>query len=416
MRKLLSLILVLLLALSLVACSDTADEAEEKPAQYGDFGSRFAVELAQTCPKRVAGTQGERDAFNFIWQALVNLGYEPEEQAFSFYDQSGNPAQSANIIVRIPGRGFKLESDYEPGSETLPEMQPPEVLDGRKIYVLAHYDTYSRELDSLQLLENRPQSLPSFDRADGLHNNAAGVAVLMTLAQQLKEHRPGYDVVLAFVGAGMADRAGAEFLVQNIQADEKPLIDCVFNLSAIYAGDKVYAHAGQNSVVGPTQKDYTLRRKLYEVTDVYYNNLLLTRNDFAIYTNQGTYEVQHPRLGVPVIYREWTLAESDHTPFDREGYPVVFFQSGQYDTDKDEPTFRESTDPVFNPAKGNISGTGYDFSQELLLHFAAVRSESTDAEDEAQERPIDLLERRINNLAFILLEMSDKAPPHCEIK
>ncbi len=414
MRKLLSLILVLLLSFSLAACDNEAGEADEKPARYGDYGSRIAVELAQTCPRRVAGTPGERAAFDFIWQALLDLGYQPEEQAFSFYDQGGNPAQSANIIVRIPGRGFKLESDYEPGSETLAEMKPPADLEGRKIFVLAHYDTYSRELDSLQLLEERPETLPSFERADGLHNNAAGVAVLLTLARELQNHRPGYDVVLAFVGAGMADRAGAEFLVQNIAPSDRDKIDCVFNLSAIYAGDKVYAHAGQNSVTGATQKDYVLRRKLYEVTDVYYNNLLLTQNDFAIYTNQGTYQVQHPRLGYPVMYREWTLQESDHTPFDREGYPVVFFQSGQYDTDKDEPSFRESTDPVFNPARGNISGTGYDFSQELLLHFAAVRSETGDSEDE--ERPIDLLERRVNNLAFILLEMSDKAPPHCEIK
>ncbi|MDO5733940.1 MAG: M28 family peptidase [Eubacteriales bacterium] len=419
-RTSLCYLLALLISLSLVfsGCSHHDSEAEAKPARYGSFGADFAVELARSVPQRGPGSSGERQAAELIKAAFEGLGYQVELQPFSFYLNSGQQAESQNLIIKIPGRGFKLESNYDPNSSILDSQRPPAELSGRKLYIMAHYDSYASESEYLALSERSP-ALPNFNQADGIHDNSAAVAVLLSLAKELKSHQTAYDIVLVLLGAGHSDYAGASALLSTLSAEDKNLTDCVVNLSNIYAGDKIYAHAGQNSVTGEHSKNYALRRKLYEVTDIYYNNLLLTHNNFAIYTNQSTEKVTHPSLGIPVLYREWTLVESDHSVFDRAGYPIVFIQSGQYDFNSEQQSFRESTDPFFNASGGRIAGSGFDSTQILLPHFAVNTSEQNQAARDNNEEPdeaIDLLSRNINNLAFVLLELADKTPPYCEIK
>lgn len=371
----------------------------------------MAINLARTAPQREPGSQGEQTALNFLEQSLAELGYQGERQPFSYTDAQGRSKQSANLIVKIPGRGFSLESDYEPGTEAIEELRPPSVIDGRRLYILAHYDSYPG-LDPALELEGR-SNLGSLNQADGIHDNAAAVAVLLTLAKEAKNTSPGYDLYLVFTGASHDNSAGARALLSSLDDNAKSLTDCVINLSTIYAGDKVYAHAGRNSVLGQNQKSYRLRRKLYELTDIYYNYLLLTNNDFAIYTNQSLVDVTHPELGVVTQYREWTLQNGDHTPFDQAGLPVIFIQSGQYDFNAEETAFKESTDPLFQPSGGRIKGTPYDSSSLLLKHFTAQAQENESDPD--SEQAIDRLNRNINNLAFVLLELSFKGPPHCEM-
>ena len=412
--KILSIFLSLCLCLSvLAACQREEKEEETRPARYGEYGANFAIEFCRQVPTRAPGSPGEAQAAQLIKAQLTELGYSFESQPFAFNDR-GQQLKSENIIVKITGRGFALDSDYKPEETVLDGQTPPSILEGRRLYILAHYDTAAVEDPALALEERT--GIPAFQQADGLHDNAAAVAVLMTLAKEAKKLTPGYDLYLVFSGAAHADFAGARALLSSLNENDKSLTDCVINLAAVYAGDKIYAHAGQNSVTGENSKDYSLRRKLYEVTDIYYNNLLLTHNNFAIYTNQSLVRVTHPVLGYPVSYREWTLYESDHSPFDRAGWPIVFIQSGQYDFDSEQQTFRESTDPFFNASGGRISGTGFDASGILLPHFAAELSAARADDEEESEIAIDRLNRNINNLAFVLLELSRKAPPHTEIK
>lgn len=458
--------LVLAMGLNLTACSRGGAAIQDRPARYGPNARQFAINLAENFPFRSPGSQEEKEAGTYIKKAFEKMNYEVRIQPFT-YDEAGSSHRSQNLVVFVPGTGFKKQMDDEAKKGADPKTTPsgkaksprPSADQGKDheknlsaqlqyksdldpnhsfVVVGAHYDTpISKE--EAQKRTKKDADLLDYRKYNGIHNNAAAVGVLYQLLDLYTGSKPAYDTYIVAFGAGAAACAGAEAFVQSMGNE---IENCVgmYNLACIYAGNKVYAHAGVNSLEDAHDKSYVMRRKLYEVTDVYYDNLLLTNNDFAIYTNQSVYSLPNPQRDQdpPVPFREWTTHLSDHRPFDRRGIPVVFFESYEYDVDKYTELVRESTDPVFASYGGNISGNPIDSTSFLLSHFQSVDEEERQEGQEAKEgraqaretRPsgpmtpeaslaaerlkedkrIDLLERRINNLAFVILEALKKPP------
>ncbi|NLW12133.1 MAG: M28 family peptidase [Clostridiaceae bacterium] len=423
--RFLTLIFVAALIIAMTGCNDEAPTEVSKPANYGEYGSDFAYDLASNWPYRSPGSRQEKQAADAIEQAFSDLGYEPEVQAFTYIGADSDIISSQNIIVRIPGAGFTIGEEGGTTSQV------------RKTVVIgSHYDVSvtaeqaeAARLEREQLEETtvteteaeteateegeteetEPETLyteielpmPTLDLFDGIHNNASGVAVLLTVAKQLANSKPGYNIVIVAFGAGCDGFAGSRAFAASLEQEEIDSIDVMYNVEGIYAGDKVYAHSGQNSVLGEDQKSYEKRRKLYEATDVYYENELYTNNLFALYTNQSGIRVPwgDAERGQTAIYREWARSESDHTPFDQLGIPIVFFQSYDYDTDKIE-NIKESSNPAFAATNGVITGTAFDSSEYLANLFELSQSSATAVRDERNR--IDILTRRINNVAFII--------------
>ncbi len=457
--------LVLAIGPTLVACSRDGAAVQERPARYGPNARQFAINLAEKFPFRSPGSQGEKEAANYVKEAFEKMDYEVRIQPFT-YDEAGASHRSQNLVVFVPGTGFKKQINDEQKEADLktapsakaksPRPSADKGIDHEKnfsaqlqyrsdldpnnsfIVVGAHYDTpISKE--EAQKRTKKDADLLDYRKYNGIHNNAAAVGVLYQLLDLYTRSKPAYDTYIVAFGAGTADCAGAEAFIQSMGNEIDACVG-MYNLACIYAGNKVYAHAGVNSIEDAHDKNYMLRRKLYEVTDVYYDNLLLTNNDFAIYTNQSVYSLPNPQReqDPPVPFREWTTHLSDHRPFDRRGIPVVFFESYEYNVDKYTELVRESTDPVFASYGGNISGNPIDSTSFLLSHFQSVDEEERQEGQEAKEsraearetRPsgpltpeaslaaerlkedkrIDLLERRINNLAFVIFEALKKPP------
>src|SRR5690554_8191635 len=107
--RFLALLVVVALTFSLVGCLDD-DNAIVKPADYGDYGSELARELAAGWPNRSPGSTQEALEASFIEDAFTDLGYEPELQRFTYYDEENGEdiISSQNIIVRIKGEGFTV--------------------------------------------------------------------------------------------------------------------------------------------------------------------------------------------------------------------------------------------------------------------------------------------------------------------
>lgn len=216
--------------------------------------------------------------------------------------------------------------------------------------------------------------VPTWADFNGITDNAASIGALMMIAREMKNQRTGYDVILVAFGAGKSGQAGARHFASGMTSGEIAATDAMYNMEGIYAGDKLYAHAGQNSILPGPQKDYEKRRKLYEATDVYYEHELYTNNRVALYTNQSSIEVDHDGNGTLELYREWTLHESDHTPFDKLGIPIVFFEGFDYNA-KTLEEMKESSNPAFTATNGQIKDTPYDsiaFLDALLT--SSVRS------------------------------------------
>lgn len=379
LRRLSFLIAFLIAILPLVGCGDK--EEEEKIADYGDYGYKVAMDIAQNHSFRAPYSDDAKATADYIEEQFRSLGYKPERDEFQV-DKEGGPVDSSNIVVKIPGTGFFVPDipDEDTKWLTVAEKQKreeekkdrPRKVMKRGVIIGAHYDTPLGESDR--------EANPDYN---GISDNASGVGALLQLAKIIKDKSFGYDITLVAFGAGNDDFAGARHFAEQMSDEDAGLTDCVYVLGPIFAGDKLYAHSGRNSL--EKGHKYERRRKLYETTDVVLENDLPGVNDIDLLFNEGTERVEWPpESGKTHIYREFTLRNSDYVPFDERNIPIVYIESANYDVDKADKV-TDSLRPSFESTEGKISGTDFD-SIETLSNILGLSQ----------------LQTRINNIAFIL--------------
>lgn len=356
------LCLVFILPVLLSGCS-SSDEKVTAIADYGDYGTLIAQTLATDYPFRKAYSAEEKESGLYVKSEFKKLGYKVEEQTFSSADQTGT---SVNYIVKIPGEGLMFQN-----------AEGVYVLEKRQVIVGAHYDTLYGTSDAAVLLD-----------FDGIQDNACGIGCLLTLARQLRTQNVGYDVVLIAFGAGYDTYAGARAYSDLMNADEIASTDAMYCVESIYAGDKLYASAGWNSLV-PGEK-YEMRRKLYEVYDVVYENSLSSKNGIDLLYNESGLSIDVNGDGILDVYREVTQTLSDYAPFDRAGIPTVFIESFDYNY-SNVSEMKETKNLHLQMNGGLIRRTNADSLTILEVSLAE-----------------DQLMKRINNTAFILLKAIEK--------
>jgi len=362
--RLIGLFLCLAFALpGLLTGCGSVDKTVEVLAAYGDYGANIAQTIAEQYPFRKAYSPEEKEAGAYIKSEFEKLGYTVEEQTVLSADQTGT---STNYIVRIPGEGLMFQ-----------DLQGNYVLKKRQVIVGAHYDTKFGSADAAAMLDY-----------DGIQDNACGIGTLLTLAREIRTNSMGYDVVLIAFGAGSDSYAGANTYAAQMTADEIASTDVMYCVESIYAGDKLYASAGWNSLV-PGQK-YEMRRKLYEVYDVVYENSLSNKNGVDLLYNESGLSFDIDGNGAADVYREVTTTLSDYVPFDRAGVPIVFFES--YDYNYSKTTDMKETKNL-----------------KLQANSGMIRRTSSDSLKILEEAlPADQLVKRINNTAFIILKAIEK--------
>ncbi len=383
--RLLSFVLALcLLVITLASCDAVGSEAPEVH-DYGTYGMQMAFRLSNQNPFREAYSSNERATGDLIIKELETLGYEPEIQAFTHTTEEGEVKSSRNIIVRIEGEGFYLEEDVEnynmrapvvtgqteSSTKALPELHDKQVIIG------THYDSPTTQ-ESREIMANY----------SGISDNSSGIAALLTLAQVLRDEEHAYDIVLVFFGAGNDEQRGAKAFLNEMSFADVRRTDCVYTIQNIYAGDKLYAHAGRSSLL-PGRK-YDMRRKLYEATDVVLEHNLRGTMGVDLVMNQGGYMVEVPGFEGRHVYREFSLQEGDYLPFDERGIPVVFMEAAEYDVDR-LADVTESEHPAFEASGGIVSGTDFDNTYTLRVSLGT-----------------EILQNRINASAFILLKAIQK--------
>ena len=358
-KKIVSLILILALMLPFCACRGGDDVGE--PAQYGTYGADFARKLVKKYPYRNPYSEGEQGAGNMIKSEFKELGYDVKTQPFS----NINGQSSNNYYVKIEGTGF-ISKDSKSGK-----------VDTKKIVIIgAHYD------DSMSATE------AALSGYDGISDNASGIGCLMTCAKEIKEYENiGFDVYIVAFGAGNDNYAGARAFYASFDQKERESIEVMFNFDSIYAGDKMYASSGYNSL--KLDQKYKMRRKLYQVYDVAYDKELASRNGYSLLYNESGIITDLNGDGVNDIYSEVSANKSDYVVFDEANIPVVYFDSCDYYF-KAMEEMKETKNLNLQDYGGTIRGTNLDSSS--LLDPILITDES------------DRLEVRINNTAFVVLE------------
>lgn len=387
---------LVLIPVLLAACDTPA--AAVRPAEYGSYGAEAATHIARSWPAREAGTDQEQAAADYIAAELRAMGYSPEIQNFIYIDSQDQEFESRNVLVRIPGTGFVYQDAAEAENDSGVRQDGNRYFH-RQAVVLARMDTVPQD----EII--RPAVLKDQDaEADGIHDNASGAGALLMLARQLRGRQLGYDVLLAFTGAGFKQAAGSQALLYSMGDELISRTDVVYEIRAIYAGDKLYAHSGHNSLV--SDQRYEMRRKLYEMVDSASTSRVHRTTGVTLKTNQAGFlipsdMVNGEDLPAEVVFREITRHESDYTIFDEAGVPIVMFESFEYDGSSMDDV-RESFNPYFAQTQQMVRGTGFD-QTDILQQLSGG----------------DLLEERINTVSFLILHALGKGtssgqPVHAE--
>ena len=359
-KRVICFVLALWMGIGLAATGCSADTEEDTPipADFGQYGADIARELCGQFPYRKAYSAQEKGAGDFIKDAFSALGYSVEEQVFTAASGLG---YSTNYIVRISGEGFMI-----------PNEQGILTPSNKTVIVGAHYDTVYGQEDA--------QTVPDFD---GIQDNACGIGALLTLAQQIAEAKPAYDVILVAFGAGNDQFSGARAFLGAMSQEEIEACDAMYCIESIFAGDKLYASSGMNSVADNMK--YAMRRKLYEAYDVCYDGRLSYLYGVDLLYNQSGQQINLDADPYMEIYREVTLTQSDYVPFDSAGIPIVFFESYDYNFAKIEE-MKETKNLDLQENGGLIRRTNYDSLETLEASL-----------------PEGQLEKRINATAYIIL-------------
>ena len=360
LRKILSILIIFALVLPFGACKK-GDEEEVIPADYGDYGAEFARDFASKYPFRYAYTDGELQAGKMIEDEFEDLGYKVEKQPFAGL----NGQTSYNYYIKIEGKGF-IDQNLKSSDYTV-----------KRVAVIgAHYDTP---------LSQNEAGLTDYD---GISDNASGIGCLMTCAKEISNYNDiGFDVYIVAFGAGCDNYTGAKAFYDGLSQSDKDALEVMYNFDSIYAGDKMYASSGFNSL--NLDQKYKMRRKLYQVYDVAYDKELASRNGYSLLYNESGIYTDLNEDTINDVYSEVSLNKSDYVVFDHANVPVVFFDSYDYFfTSIDE--MKETKNLNLQQYGGKVRGTTLDSS--AVLDPILVTDES------------DKLEVRINNTAFVVLE------------
>ncbi len=394
-----TLLTVIAQPLLLSSCKEK-NKTAVKPADYGSYGSDIAREIALRFPDREAYTDGEKRTGEYIEEKIKELGYTPEVLSF----QGSETGISNDYIVRVEGTGFYCEQ--KDGSFEL---------EHRVAIIGTHYDAsllpeYTGADDEEDGEEEDEDEDGDDDtgtevteakyRFDGISDNASGTACILTALKAFKDYKNvGYDVWFVFFGAGTDHFSGAEAFYQSLSYDERGMIDVMYDVDSLYAGDKVYASSGFKSLI--SSRRYEMRRKLYQSYDVCFANPLWTNYGFDLYYNESGIKEDVDGDGYKDIFKELPKTISDYKVFDDRMIPVVYFESYEYNfTSMDQ--MRETKNLSLQDYGGIIRGTPADCSYYL---DSILLEEDYDRNDDGEiDCSGDRLQIRINCVAFIVIE------------
>lgn len=232
---------------------------------------------------RQTGTKGEIAAANYIANRLKGLGIQPKGtdayfQRFSFKPKT-NPHQKVNYTIKE-------------GDSVITGTNVIGFLDNKAqntIVIGAHYDHLGYGAEG---------SLYRGEKAihNGADDNASGVAVMLNLAEKLKEkNRQNNYLFIAFSGEEMG-LLGSNYFVKNATIDTKK-INYMVNMD----------------MVGRLKADSTLAVYGVGTSPILKQTLKAHNNSFKL------------------IQKESGIGPSDHTSFYNVDIPVLHFFTGQHE-------------------------------------------------------------------------------------
>jgi alkaline phosphatase isozyme conversion protein len=272
--------LAAMLALGLGAvATHTSDAAQHETPVAGPSADtsayEYMAELSDEIGSRVAGLSSETRAGDRILQWFGDLGYTPDTQEFTF-TQGGDSHHSRNIVAVKPG------------------------VSGKQIVIGAHYD--------------------SVRVGRGAFDNASGVALMMQLADALRDEKTPYTLVFVAFGAEEAGLQGSAHYVAEMSEQARADTVLMINFDSVATGDRVYCYSDKDAS-WPQLAVRSLARS--QGADFLTSPGLNGDYPYGT-TGDWSDHVAFRKAGIPYLYFEatnWLLGEKDgylNTAKDRE--------------------------------------------------------------------------------------------------
>ncbi|HCR1092623.1 TPA: aminopeptidase [Enterobacter hormaechei] len=277
--------------------------AQAKNQSYGEIASMQARHIATVFPGRMTGTPAEMLSADYIRQQFADMGYESDIRAFHsrYICTTRNKTQNWHNVT-----GSTVIAAHEGKA-------------AEQIIIMAHLDTYTPLSDAD--VDNNLGGLT----LQGLDDNAAGLGVMLELAERLKNIPTKYSIRFVATSGEEEGKLGAENLLKRMSAEEKKNTLLVINLDNLIVGDKLYFNSGQStpSSVRKLTRDRAL----------------------ALARTHGVYAATNP--GGNPQYPKGTGCCNDGEVFDKAGIPVLYVEATNWALGKKDGYQQRSKSKAF---------------------------------------------------------------------
>ncbi|WP_339148155.1 MULTISPECIES: M20/M25/M40 family metallo-hydrolase [unclassified Sutcliffiella] len=275
--------LIWMVAVSAVSAANGASLVHKT----GSLSYKHTQYLSETIGARVAASDEEAQAREYIKVQFEKMGYETNVQEFS-YVRRGTSYDSANVVAFKPGKSQKV------------------------LVVGAHYDSVAA--------------------GKGSDDNASGVAVMLEAAEVLKKIPTPYSIVFVAFGAEEVGLQGSNYFVSQMSAKDIQNTVGMINLDSLAVGDYMYVHGspGEEGFLRDQALAIAEKKKL----DLRINEGL--NPDYPAGTT-GDWSDHAPfdKAGIPFAYFESTNWEIG----DMDGYEQTEEYGGIWHTNNDTLEF-----------------------------------------------------------------------------
>jgi hypothetical protein len=313
-------------ALGLGVVSTHSSRAADEPVPAagptaGTTAYEYMAELTDEIGSRVAGRSGEARAGDRILEWFGELGYAPDTQEFS-YRAGGGSHRSRNIVAVKPG------------------------MSSQQIVIGAHYDSVAA--------------------GRGAFDNASGVALMMQLADALRDEPTPYTLVFVAFGAEEAGLHGSAHYVAEMSEQARADTVLMVNFDSVATGDRLYCYSSKDAS-WPQLALRSMARRL------------------------GEHILTSPGLNRDYPYGttgDW----SDHVPFRKAGIPYLYFEATNWLLgDKDGYVNTVKDREIWHSKKDTLSYIEQRYpgrlERQLETEFAALSTFLTEYEIPAPEAP-----------------------------
>jgi hypothetical protein len=317
--------------------------------QKNSLTFKYLFEFALSFGDRTTGSEGADAAAEYLSLFFMNNGYAPHT-----FEDKGLVDENGGMAFFVEGeKGKKI-----PAKNIVFSKESADNPAKLSVIIGAHYDN------------------STFDgNADGASDNASGIAVLLGLAEALKDVELDFNVIFTAFAAEEQGLLGSKYFVSKMSEKEKANTLLFVNLDCVSGGDKLYLYVDEvNRKHGKYLFDLSKDKNLFER---FGEDLFMMPNDRIIL-------VSDEFSGLP--YMSYAML-SDHAPFFKAGMNIAYFMSANFDV-KDTFDLRESkTHP-------NIVNTKNDNLKTYLEYYGESGHKKGDA-------VVDLLAAALVDNAFI---------------